>query len=166
VGPERRRPPLSGRRTRARRARAARRLAPGGPGAGGRARAHHRDLPVPRGRPRHRPDAVAERTRHRTRRRRPRHAAHRRAGRGHSDPRRRPARPRARRVLAGRATLPLAVHAYERAMPDQAVPAIRTSLAPLAWQRRLATRRGRRVARLALPALAAAHRLRHPRRAA
>jgi salicylate hydroxylase len=69
-------------------------------------------------------------------------------------------------VLAGRATLPLAVHAYERAMPDQAVPAIRTSLAPLAWQHRLATPRGRRVARLALPALAAAHRLRHPRRAA
>jgi 2-polyprenyl-6-methoxyphenol hydroxylase-like FAD-dependent oxidoreductase len=69
-------------------------------------------------------------------------------------------------VLAGTATVPLAVHAYERAMPAHAVPAIRESLAPLAWQRRLAGPVARRVARVALPGLAAAHRLRHPQRTA
>jgi 2-polyprenyl-6-methoxyphenol hydroxylase-like FAD-dependent oxidoreductase len=65
-------------------------------------------------------------------------------------------------VVAGRTTGPLAVHAYERAMPAHAVPAIRTSLAPLAWRRRLAGPFVQRVARMALPALAAAHRIRHP----
>lgn len=69
-------------------------------------------------------------------------------------------------VLAGRSTVPLAVHAYERAMPAHAVPAIRVSLGPLSWQRRLSGPVARRVARVALPGLAAAHRLRHPHRAA
>lgn len=68
-------------------------------------------------------------------------------------------------VVAGRTTVPLAVHAYERAMPAHALPAVRTSLAPLAWQRRLAGPFAQRLARVALPALAAGHRLRHPRRA-
>lgn len=63
-------------------------------------------------------------------------------------------------VLAGDATVPLAVHDYERAMPAYAATAIRVSLGPLAWQRRLAGPVGRRVARLALPGLATAHRLR------
>ena len=63
-------------------------------------------------------------------------------------------------VLAGTATVPLAVHAYERAMPDYAAPAIRTSLRPLAWQRRLGRPSAQRIARVVLPALAGTHRLR------
>lgn len=63
-------------------------------------------------------------------------------------------------VLDAHATVPLAVHAYERTMPTHAAPAIRTSLSPLAWQRRLARPVGHHAARLAFPTLALAHRLR------
>ena len=63
-------------------------------------------------------------------------------------------------ALTGTSTVPLAVHAYERAMPAYAAPAIRSSLGPVVWQHRLSGRGAQRVARVVLPMLASSHRLR------
>ncbi|GAA3226022.1 hypothetical protein GCM10017691_15270 [Pseudonocardia petroleophila] len=65
-------------------------------------------------------------------------------------------------VRAGTSTIPLAVRAYEQRMPSYAVGAIRESLAPLAWIRRLAAPRTRLPARAGLAALAAVRRWRRP----
>lgn len=63
-------------------------------------------------------------------------------------------------VRTGASTIPLAVRAYEQRMPSYAVGAIRESLAPLAWMRRLAAPRTRLPARAGLAALAAVRRWR------
>ncbi len=66
-------------------------------------------------------------------------------------------------ALDGQAsTVPLAVHRYQLGMTDYAAAAVRESLQPLRWQRRSAGPTAGRLARVALPALAALARLRIP----
>ncbi|WP_300013043.1 FAD-dependent monooxygenase [Pseudonocardia sp.] len=60
----------------------------------------------------------------------------------------------------GTTTIPLAVHGYERRMPAYAADAIRESLAPLAWMRRLSTPGTRYLAHAGLATVATARRLR------
>jgi 2-polyprenyl-6-methoxyphenol hydroxylase-like FAD-dependent oxidoreductase len=66
-------------------------------------------------------------------------------------------------ALDGRAsTIPLAVHRYHLGMAEYAATAVRESLEPLRWQRRSTGPTAERLARVALPALAALARLRIP----
>ncbi|GAA3612842.1 NAD(P)/FAD-dependent oxidoreductase [Nonomuraea rosea] len=63
------------------------------------------------------------------------------------------------RVRAGESTIPMAVHRYQVRMATYAADAVRASLQPLTWVNRLNGPVGTRVARVTLPALAAATRL-------
>ncbi|GAB3492073.1 FAD-dependent oxidoreductase [Nocardiopsis coralliicola] len=62
-------------------------------------------------------------------------------------------------AAGGSATIPLAVHRYQRTMAAYAAPAVRMSLGPLGWLNRLATPIGARASRIGLPAAATAARL-------
>lgn len=63
-------------------------------------------------------------------------------------------------VRKGTATIPLAVYAYEQQMPAYAADAIRESLKPLTWTRRMSGPGVRHLSRAALATVAAARRLR------
>ncbi|GAA1087474.1 FAD-dependent oxidoreductase [Nocardiopsis composta] len=63
------------------------------------------------------------------------------------------------RARDGESTIPLAVHHYQNRMAGYAADAVRTSVRPLGWVRRMATPAGARAARAALPAIAASARL-------
>ena len=62
-------------------------------------------------------------------------------------------------VRKGTTTIPLAVYAYEQQMPAYAAVAIRESLAPLTWVRRMSRPGTKRLSRAALAAVATTHRL-------
>lgn len=62
-------------------------------------------------------------------------------------------------AASGATTIPLAVQAYERAMPGYARDAVRESLTPVRWIRRLARPGLRGLARAAFPVAAAAARV-------
>ncbi len=63
-------------------------------------------------------------------------------------------------AAAATTTVPLAIHDYQQAMAGYAVPALRESLQPLRWQRRLTGGVGRPLARAVLPIAGAAAGLR------
>lgn len=58
-------------------------------------------------------------------------------------------------AAGGATTVPLAIHDYQQAMVGYAVPALRESLQPLRWQRRITGGVGRPLARAVLPVLGA-----------
>ncbi|MEV0384927.1 NAD(P)/FAD-dependent oxidoreductase [Nonomuraea sp. NPDC050643] len=62
-------------------------------------------------------------------------------------------------VLAGRSTIPMAVHRYQSRMSAYAPEAVRTSMQPLGWVHRLAGPVGTRLAQVTLPIVATAARL-------
>lgn len=62
-------------------------------------------------------------------------------------------------LAVGTSTVPLAVRAYEQRMPSYAADAIRESLAPVTWMRRLSAPRTRLLTRAGLAGVAAARRV-------
>ncbi|RZQ63027.1 FAD-dependent oxidoreductase [Amycolatopsis suaedae] len=63
------------------------------------------------------------------------------------------------RAAAGESTAAMAVHRYQQRMAGYAAAAVRESLQPLTWTRRLAGPAGTRIARVALPAMAGLRRV-------